>query len=1594
MEPPPPPLASGVATLEPSSAKDSARDEKLRAARRKLGKYQRAKNKTSTPPLQIPPVAASFGHDLGHATPSDPPQVFIPTIPPGPAHSNIPLPVRDRLPSPSRNQPQTGETLTQSNIDPASEPRQTQERVGVAQQQPQKRSMFNSFVSAVTTTAASIINPDSDLITTDDQLAEARKQLQIARQERLSRSRSRSPTAATAITTRRSQDISPSRIASNGSPSRPDSFGNKNFGDVGNLFGGMAAKLFSGVSRSMNTAQVPQNLPEANSSEFSYGIQDGRDFNIDPHPPADVYAQSYEYQEQPQNVYDDRSYTAYPYDGGNYSSVFANGTGHVPVYPPGNPEYFENANNGSRIDPNASRLYAQENQYAGHYYSDPTVQTPGFYSEVRNILVSRIESYHTPAKALQPQTYPSDYSTTNLRSQSPRDTHQFQSEDNWLNHGDESQHKAYHQENVHHEPIPGFEINYGAVPSPFDDFGRQINQPPEQEFGGNIMNSNGGGLQTWPTSASQIESISRRASANQLVTGVGNLSPSLQRRSRRNSGLSASFAPNGNHSADQQNVVSSELGQGDVSIPYFSSRLATVPRENVQDAIAAENEMLLQKLATLEAHLENAVAARIDLEQQVFILQTERDTAEQAVSELRKTVVAFGTVNERALAIDALQKEVLEREEVLSFREQSLDNREAAIVARENSQSVSQSGGADIDSRMRLRIAEIEESRAALDARESHVRAREVEADQKWDRAVQLKTDSEEALRKIEGSAARLRDMEVTINEQQAALERARAAFEKDVQAWTETKLRETDERKQIDQERESFLADRAVLASDIKAHNALQRGLDEYRRTLDAETERLHNDKDALRAREAEVRAREDEFLAESSGKANREAAQLAELRKAYDEDSVRLQAALIDIQERELRVTETSDELFRLSEQLNEERARLERASAELEAERADFAQQVAEFQQTQSLLVNQQKALDEAASSFSEMKDYIDQSMKENEIRIRSEFESLQQAHNDLKDREEQSLRDIERDRKTIYELQLGLEKERQLLEEKERLMKNASALETDSLAKVEHLEKHNQELAAKIKDLNDARKEDESQIEMLEESNRQLQSNVLRLTQIIDSGSARRSTSLRSLTPSAIARESQTKMEFPEEDGSLKEAAATIVSTFNDFKKLLSDTAEEIRGRKVVTPTQNDRNHRWTKREAEILKNAAAGKNLTQNDVDLFAGKSSHDLLNVIIALTSTNQNLSRKLDETLDQVRSLQLQSHSAKNSGRRSSVGGAASDVADTVSSTGAVGVHSLRSDDYYSSAGTILSQTDAGNGYYASTETVSNYDEPDVELAEKPAPLYPAARSMKKVDHNLNSRKENGYYSLSEVSEYAEPITKHRPNISRPTPSSLPMARILSTGDGHDQDDPESPVTSPATPKSNFGKRATAPAGYYSLALPSRKLGDPVARLSNGYTGYSNGAGLRKQPYRAATATGYSHPQSHSSRAEPGVLTHRASTDGLRSYISDRDADTIRSPTRKAPLVRPQSATPTGGWHVEQRALVSESVGGRAARKDVSFAADRDASRAKSDTEGVSAWSAGAGSGRNLLAGTASRSESIRDAIRARIKERDMKQF
>ncbi|KAJ3205182.1 hypothetical protein HDU82_005356 [Entophlyctis luteolus] len=1487
MEPPPPPLASGVATLEPSSAKDSARDEKLRAARRKLGKYQRAKNKTSTPPLQIPPVAASFGHDLGHATPSDPPQ------------------------------PQTGETLTQSNIDPASEPRQTQERVGVAQQQPQKRSMFNSFVSAVTTTAASIINPDSDLITTDDQLAEARKQLQIARQERLSRSRSRSPTAATAITTRRSQDISPSRIASNGSPSRPDSFGNKNFGDVGNLFGGMAAKLFSGVSRSMNTAQVPQNLPEANSSEFSYGIQDGRDFNIDPHPPADVYAQSYEYQEQPQNVYDDRSYTAYPYDGGNYSSVFANGTGHVPVYPPGNPEYFENANNGSRIDPNASRLYAQENQ-----------------------------------------------------------------------------HKAYHQENVHHEPIPGFEINYGAVPSPFDDFGRQINQPPEQEFGGNIMNSNGGGLQTWPTSASQIESISRRASANQLVTGVGNLSPSLQRRSRRNSGLSASFAPNGNHSADQQNVVSSELGQGDVSIPYFSSRLATVPRENVQDAIAAENEMLLQKLATLEAHLENAVAARIDLEQQVFILQTERDTAEQAVSELRKTVVAFGTVNERALAIDALQKEVLEREEVLSFREQSLDNREAAIVARENSQSVSQSGGADIDSRMRLRIAEIEESRAALDARESHVRAREVEADQKWDRAVQLKTDSEEALRKIEGSAARLRDMEVTINEQQAALERARAAFEKDVQAWTETKLRETDERKQIDQERESFLADRAVWASDIKAHNALQRGLDEYRRTLDAETERLHNDKDALRAREAEVRAREDEFLAESSGKANREAAQLAELRKAYDEDSVRLQAALIDIQERELRVTETSDELFRLSEQLNEERARLERASAELEAERADFAQQVAEFQQTQSLLVNQQKALDEAASSFSEMKDYIDQSMKENEIRIRSEFESLQQAHNDLKDREEQSLRDIERDRKTIYELQLGLEKERQLLEEKERLMKNASALETDSLAKVEHLEKHNQELAAKIKDLNDARKEDESQIEMLEESNRQLQSNVLRLTQIIDSGSARRSTSLRSLTPSAIARESQTKMEFPEEDGSLKEAAATIVSTFNDFKKLLSDTAEEIRGRKVVTPTQNDRNHRWTKREAEILKNAAAGKNLTQNDVDLFAGKSSHDLLNVIIALTSTNQNLSRKLDETLDQVRSLQLQSHSAKNSGRRSSVGGAASDVADTVSSTGAVGVHSLRSDDYYSSAGTILSQTDAGNGYYASTETVSNYDEPDVELAEKPAPLYPAARSMKKVDHNLNSRKENGYYSLSEVSEYAEPITKHRPNISRPTPSSLPMARILSTGDGHDQDDPESPVTSPATPKSNFGKRATAPAGYYSLALPSRKLGDPVARLSNGYTGYSNGAGLRKQPYRAATATGYSHPQSHSSRAEPGVLTHRASTDGLRSYISDRDADTIRSPTRKAPLVRPQSATPTGGWHVEQRALVSESVGGRAARKDVSFAADRDASRAKSDTEGVSAWSAGAGSGRNLLAGTASRSESIRDAIRARIKERDMKQF
>ncbi|KAJ3047366.1 hypothetical protein HDU99_009513 [Rhizoclosmatium hyalinum] len=62
-------------------------------------------------------------------------------------------------------------------------------------------------------------------------------------------------------------------------------------------------------------------------------------------------------------------------------------------------------------------------------------------------------------------------------------------------------------------------------------------------------------------------------------------------------------------------------------------------------------------------------------------------------------------------------------------------------------------------------------------------------------------------------------------------------------------------------------------------------------------------------------------------------------------------------------------------------------------------------------------------------------------------------------------------------------------------------------------------------------------------------------------------------------------------------------------------------------------------------------------------------------------------------------------------------------------------------------------------------------------------------------------------------------------------------------------------------------------------------------------------------------------------------------------------------------------------------------------AKKDVKFSAGT--LKAKSDTEGLNGWgSARTTTGLRAVSTTGSRTESIRDAIRARIKERDLGQM
>ncbi|KAJ3070268.1 hypothetical protein HDU98_006707 [Podochytrium sp. JEL0797] len=1169
----------------------------------------------------------------------------------------------------------------------------------------------------------------------------------------------------------------------------------------------------------------------------------------------------------------------------------------------------------------------------------------------------------------------------------------------------------------------------------------------------------GEGLQTWPTSPTKIQtaSLSRRPSNSHSrhnsayfdhpVASLHTSSPILEHRSPspamiRSGAPSPPTIDNGHyqqeedyqyhHPQPQDEPYQHEQPEYDLEpstapaaapattsptrSPHQPSGTIQIPTETYT-TLVSENDALLQQYAATETHLTSAVSARMRLEQRCAELESERERFLRDVDELGRVVQGFGDLERRTREVEAGEAMLVDREREVEMRWKEVDMWEGDVERREREIGEKEgemvtTGSDELDSRMRVRILEIEQSRGALEGEREQVK-RELEE------ARQLKGDSADALKRLEASNLKVREREEESKRVEAKLSAERAEL-KSLEAAVEAKAVEVDSRdfslrqqeddfvarrQALDQEYASMEKDKSILMNSLRNCELEEARLSELRHSLDVLADRLREDQESVRHREAEIRSREDEFLSQASNMANEEAMQLAEYRKNYDEDMARLQADSADLQRREEQLATDSNDMYRLSQEVNDEKAHVEQMKREIEQERVELAKQAAEAQEAQASIASQQAALDDAVASFSEMKEYIDNSMKENEARIHTEFDSLQQGHAELKEREEASMREIQNERLALEQMHQSIENERQ----QQSLHYGASsAMSEDFASKINVLEQENDELRRYIDELSHAKNQEADQIAELQESNRQLQSNVLRLTQMIDSGVVKKTGSFMSVTPDGKpAVDERVEMlekkyeEISKEEGALKEAAATLISTANDLKKIWSDAApalEELKMRRGEDTPESSagRNHLWThRREGE---GGSSVRSLSE--IDVFGNKASQDLFNVIVSLTSTNQNLTKKLDETMTQVQTLQEQKI-AKSSPRHKTVSHSSRrdslDASDVASSNSVAGFNSAKAsslnDNFSASAETASSRQD-GNSYYNSNETVSSYGASGRDanrhasspFSRKPAAVYPSARSMTKVPPNPTVRHTFGSVEYTDsVSEYSEGLSETMRAPPRApvggtslTPTSLPMARVSS----HRNADSDS-SDSIQTPRGAAGpfKRSTVPANYYSSA---RKSG-----------GSSSGYGARPATTSFERPTEMSHHYTEPESNSQGGLSHHVSLEGLRSYFTEKDLEAFSEPTQRV-MFGSRSVASKSASAVVSKIDTSYGAGAKYGRSEVKVGS----AKAKSDTEGLNGWGAsratigGSATGLRALSSTGNRTESIREAIRARIKERDLGQI
>ncbi|KAJ3108749.1 hypothetical protein HDU97_000149 [Phlyctochytrium planicorne] len=1136
--------------------------------------------------------------------------------------------------------------------------------------------------------------------------------------------------------------------------------------------------------------------------------------------------------------------------------------------------------------------------------------------------------------------------------------------------------------------------------------------------------------------------------------------------------------------------------------PLFSPAEKRALEWQVDETKRTMEEYVLEKLQ-YQKKCEDLIAERDQLVSQLAHMQTEdRERRLEAESAQRHLEELKDKLDRREGHLKAMEDAIKAREEMVEFKSRSLTATEGELESElEIMRMKLESDFARKHEELERSRASVDDERQALKEVKEGLRRKEEELQESLRQAHSL----DEEARRLDDVRARTERAENAALEKEAKLQSDAAALDRkaeelDMEGYKldQWQTRLESESRQLASERE--ILDGRVLASqnleaELKSRrdelDSLSRELIASKQSTDAlkhraeheiqraaeikhqaelERSRVEEDRARLLEREAQLRARNDEFLAGNQA-VSKESEKLMQLRNECEEDRIRLEADRIALLERERRLTDANEELLKRSTSIREETEKLAQRIKDLSREQTKIEEREKASKKIHEENVAKQQTLENSIRAMQERKDEIDALFKQREARLAQEFAKADKRAKEMEEKEKALVETIEKRQAEMDDKRRQIESERIMVKEKEaslkRLMDDYEAkiaklpsssetggLSLDAKKRTAELESDRDRLASDLKSSTARVKDLISRLESSERSNHQFQSNVIKLTEMLEAEKRRAaSTPSPDTTTPAVNQKLatlETKLQsMAAEESKLKEALMSMANSHADLEKFRREAQPMLEEMKVrsatssslpsssvsskppVYPSSNgrpplhvrtgsasdlaDRTKVWTEKEVEALQDSALAKIMDATEYDkLVADKASYDLLNVIVALTSTNQNLTKKLEEAKSATGSPQLPRTAKSPAATRTAISARSSTMDEYPHSADQNRRLSSRSPSpssrsFRSSISRRPSKRDDGLDSESSIADGTARRRPTSAAASYAAPTYASdqrrgrdSQAPHSVAFKVDTSPVRGGYTSSSRNAYSATRTS-------PAAGNGRRERESDIDDGNLESQSEvSEIVSPTTGgwfdgsisgrggslrASRLGDTSRGIYGRPVSREEERNYGASTRRLVHGIEDDPLGTLPTSKDLRASlsqrrksTDRGTVTSNAHNRRSTGNVAGATSPNEGLRSYFTDEDMAGFSETTRR--ILFGGSAGGAGG-----------DVPSGASRPSGGLRKSNGLSRAVSDTEGImgrssgrSGYASGGNSGRAsaMSSPAVGRKESLRDVIRNRVKEID----